>query len=215
MKSPKILSIDRILSVAGVVIALIALYFSWEANRIAEQQIRAKVIAVSSSYTGASERNFVITNGIGHDFTCTHKLRLSNLGGAPASLVKWKATLHYLDNSVSLTGEQPYSLDSVDMNDYIKSFLIDFVTRDTQNNEQTFPIQVPAYSTVEVYVRARFSVWQDVSFFYPPYDYYAFLEPGAEYTGLNPVEVSLSFITSANQEVAESARALCIYMKPR
>ena len=121
MKSPKILSIDRILSVAGVVIALIALYFSWEANRIAEQQIRAKVIAVSSSYTGASERNFVITNGIGHDFTCTHKLRLSNLGGAPASLVKWKATLHYLDNSVSLTGEQPYSLDSVDMNDYIKS----------------------------------------------------------------------------------------------
>ncbi|MEM4234691.1 MAG: hypothetical protein QXU75_06055 [Candidatus Methanomethylicaceae archaeon] len=214
----KPLSVERILSITGVIISLVALYFSWEANRIAEQQIKAKVIAVSSSYAGASEREFSITNGLGHDFTCTHKLRLSNLGGASASLIRWTATLFYKGESVRLSGEQPYSLDSKDMNDYIKSFLVDFVqpeTRSGQNNEQTFPIQVPAYSTVEVYIRARFSVWRDVSFFYPPYDYYAFLEPGQDYTGLSPVEISVSFITSTGQEVAESPRALCLYMQPR
>ncbi len=211
------ITLEHLLGITSTLLSLIALFFSWQATQIAKQQAQANVIPVSSSYVGGSAEQFNATNGVGYSFTCTQKLRLSNLGGAGASLVKWQANLYYQDRIATLQGEQPYPLDSVNMDDEIQSFLIEFVDLSKEYSQstasQTFPIQIAPYSTVEVWVKARFSVWRNTSYFYPPYDYYAFLEKGANYSDLIPAEVSIQFTTSTNQQVIESPRALCVFMK--
>jgi hypothetical protein len=215
-KSAKVnLDFEKLLVIASAIVSLVALYFAWQANLIARQQITSNVVPISSSYLWASEKAFNMVSGIGHDFECIQKLRLSNLGGAPASLVKWKANLYYHGESASLTGEQPYSLDSVHLNSEVRSFLIEFLDPDDKGNqpiEEPFPIQIPAYSTVDVRVKARFTMLHDVSFFYPPYDLYA-TEKLADTLVLDAAEVSLSFAAANKQEVSESPRAFCVDMR--
>ncbi len=216
-KKNKPITLERLLSILGIAVSLIALYFSWQANRIAEEQTRSNVLAISLSYLGAAqEHNFGNAVRI---FGCTEKLRLANIGGAPASLVKWQANLYYNGQFTSLVGEQPYSLNSANLNNQITSFMISFMDSDTEYSpaelKQTFPIQIPPYSVVEVLVKANITVAGDTNFFYPPYDYYAFVEQGEENYGLDPVEITLGFTTSVNQEVSESPRAICIYMRPK
>ena len=214
-KSKKTFFVENFLSITGIIVSSVALFFAWRANQIALQQINSNVVALTSSYKWASYEQFNIESGFGYEFNCTQKLRLSNLGGAPASIVKWNAHLYYLDNTLELNGEQPYTLDPVNLNEEIRSFAIEFVDKyEDQSNDDNFPIHIPPYSTDDVYVTARVIIWRDVDFFNPPYDYYEFVENGVEYMGLDPIEVSMSFVTSSGQLVQESPRALCIYIKP-
>lgn len=215
-KSGKPFSIERLFSLVSIVASMIALFFAWQANKIASKQITDHVISPSASYAWAIYEQDKSQPGH-HYFVCDQRIRLSNLGGAGASIVKYDAIMSFKGISVTVSGEQEYPLTSGN-NDIISGFEITFVDGDylqTDIREPLFPIQIPQYSTIDVWTRASFTVDKILAsgdYFYPPYDYYQFLQPGAEYGGLNPVEISFTF-TTVSGKTFSTPNALCIFLK--
>ncbi|MEM4203975.1 MAG: hypothetical protein QXS54_07900 [Candidatus Methanomethylicaceae archaeon] len=209
-------TIEKLVSVFSVVISAIALYFSWQANQIASKQITDHVISPSISYTWAMYMTEASRPPTYHSFVCDQRIRLSNVGGAGTSIVRYTAILSYRDITVEVSGEQDYAL-TTGSNDIFSSFKIDFINDYRQQNstERLFPIDLPPYSTTDIWTRASFIIQKYLTsgdYFYPPYDFYQFLQPGAEYGGLYPVEISYTFTTASNKRVSTST-ALCIFLK--
>ncbi len=214
-KDKKPLSLEMILGLLGVVVSAVALFFSWQANQIASKQITDNVMSPSASYTWAMYDQDKSQSGH-HYFVCDQRIRLSNLGGAGTSVIKYDAFLSYKEKEVRVSGEQEYPLTSGN-GDIFSGFQITFVGDYQKNNigNSLFPVQIPPYSTVDVWTRASFIVEKVLAsgdYFYPPYDYYQFLQPGAEYSGLYPVEISYIF-TMASGKTASTPKALCIFLK--
>lgn len=214
-KDKKPFSLEMLFGLVGVIVSVVALFFSWQANQIASKQITDNVISPSASYTWAMYDQEKSQPGH-HYFVCDQRIRLSNLGGAGTSVIKYEALLSYKDAEVKVSGEQEYPLTS-GMGDIFSGFEIMFVDDYKKNDtgEPLFPVQIPPYSTVDIWVRASFTIEKVLAsgdYFYPPYDFYQFLQPGAEYSGLYPVEVSYIF-TMASGKTASTPKALCIFLK--
>jgi len=214
-KSKKPLSPEMFFGMVSVVVSAVALFFSWQANQIASKQITDNVMSPSISYTWAMYEQDKSQPGHRH-FVCDQRIRLSNLGGASASVIKYDAFLSYKEIEVKVSGEQEYPLTS-GKSDIFSGFEITFVDDYQQNGtgKSLFPVQIPPYSTVDIWTRASFTIDRVLvsgDYFYPPYDFYQFLQPGAEYSGLYPVEVSYIF-TMASGKTVTTPKALCIFLK--
>jgi hypothetical protein len=193
----------------------VALFFSWQANQIASKQITDNVMSPSASYTWAMYEQDKSQSGH-HHFVCDQRIRLSNLGGAGTSVIRYDAFLNYKETEVKVSGEQEYPLTS-GKGDIFSGLEITFVSDYKQNDTEKslFPVQIPPYSTVDVWTRASFTIDKVLAsgdYFYPPYDFYQFLQSGAEYSGLYPVEVSYIF-TMASGKTVTTPKALCIFLK--
>ncbi len=121
---------------ATLVIALIALLISLQANMIGRSQIAPKVILIEAELVkGLPEAS----NDNGHfcfrdpnreeppflvcpsELFCIHQFRIANLGGARTSIIDFEATISYLDQKILLKGEGT-------------SFASDFASNKEQDN---------------------------------------------------------------------------------
>lgn len=207
---------DKWIDVLALAVGVVALFFSWQANQIASRQVTDQVIPISSNYSWATYKQTTATY---YDFSCVQRTRLSNLGGAGTSIVRYEATVYFKGVSTSVAGEQAYPMATAKLGDVLTGFRVEFVDKDTlepNSKEPLFPVTVASFSTVDVWTRESFAITTTLTsgdFFYPPYDYYSFLQPGSKYGDLSPVEISFAFKTASGKTVAATPKALCIFLK--
>jgi len=211
------IKLERFIGVIGIVLSLIALFFSWQANQIASQQIKDNVFSPSSIYEWATyEQEHSSVNS--QDFVCIQRTRLSNLGGANSTIIKYDSTLYFKGKSATVSGEQEYVQNTAQLENFISGFRVEFVdgkTLETNSSGGLFPVAIPSNSTVDIWTKVKFAInanLESIEYFYPPYDYYSFLEQGAKYHDFSPMEISFTFTTASGKTVI-TPKALCIFVK--
>lgn len=88
------------ISLLALLVGIIALILSWQANRISLQAISPNIVVLDTNRGGSGSKPM---SGC-YRIWCITSVRLVNLGGAPTSIVSYTATYSYLDSKVTYEG---------------------------------------------------------------------------------------------------------------
>lgn len=226
------LNVERIISIAALIIGFLALYFAWDANRVAREaneisfrQATPKVIPLSVEYSVGA---FTEKENGERWISCATTIRLSNVGGASTDIVEQETTVYLdgLQQAVSSTGAYAYA--EQPLNESVGSLEVVFIERgvvkgliqDAMSQENvdrsaqlSFPVRIDAYATIELFPRISFTVdssrstWDPMknnpqAFMYDP----KLIEDHA------PVDVVYTFKLATGQ-IVTSPRTTCFYIK--
>lgn len=97
---PKFLNrhLDRILNLLALIAAVIAVGLSSNANRIALEQVPARVVILGIAYDGGAYGNFSESS----QATCVFNISVANLGQRRDEILGYEAFVYYRDNLVHL-----------------------------------------------------------------------------------------------------------------
>ena len=116
-----VITVELWLSILSFIIASVAIYFSWQANQIANtenelisQQITDQLVISEVSQYGGNVLSKItpetLDGGValypdGENYAyCSHKIRLSNNGGSSASILNFSVRASYLEETAFLDG---------------------------------------------------------------------------------------------------------------
>jgi hypothetical protein len=220
--------LDRWISVLALVIGIMALFFSWQANKIASKQTTPQVVVLEADrswdYTSWSPDSSNPESE--EDAVCSHRIRLANLGGAATSIVGYKASISYRDEELTIEGfggayAHPQREESISIIQAPQTLLVADETPLEYpgawlNTEYSLPIPflIDSYTAVDIASNMRFGFdgtanqigspsWNDrESFLYNP--------PLLE--GFEPILVSYT-LQLASGESIETEKIPCWYIK--
>jgi len=223
-----------ILGGLGLITAIIALLFSWDANRIAREanSINAKLVnPIISILDFQNVLSFRVTRPetatmpVSHIY-CIYKVEMTNLGGASTAIVSKVVNVMFNGKGFPVSGDTiAYSSQAEDsLNDYFSSFDV-LTTKDSlpywestsENAEQKqaeFPYHLDSFTTAVLY--------EQVSFVFKPSPT---IEPGDFYTTDDLIyrksqltnshhELQIEIIyTLSNGEQVSTPSGICGYLK--
>ncbi len=220
-----------VISIGGIVISLIALFLSFQANRIAKESNNIAVlertpqIVVLDSQKSTSF-NFSYSPGRA---ACYHVLRVVNMGGAKASIVEITADINYKRNKITVDqiGDAPY-LPKKNLTNTLSDFRL-FIFSNTnpyvrelgsspnKDDLQEFPIEIGAQSVVNIYLEIDLLVDKE---FYAletpnrdnPNDVFTYAPEALK--DFDPIEVTFHLMPAIGQS-AMSESISCIYAQER
>ena len=134
------------LDLTAVVIALVALFFSWQANMIGQSQITPKIVLIDAKSVGNLPSSLYSFNGhlcmygatkdqppaprivctVQDNLYCVHQFRIANLGGANTSIVDFEATISYLDQKMFIKGNGEPTVSMFEQGKYFWKSTISF-----------------------------------------------------------------------------------------
>lgn len=176
---------ETLLSVLALVIGIIALYLSWQANQITKSNVISRIELNHAEYTW-SER-FVVT-GIPDAIICAHKIRLTNLGGAATSILEARATIYFRDNELDAYSSEGELYFPEYMEDINPLYIVLMTNKDeserptsyshlSDENRQPFlPMKIEGFSTVDF--AGRFTFHTESPSIYLLYDHDLWSNPG-------------------------------------
>ena len=217
------LSLSTLLAIISTLTAVAALIFSWQANVISSKQATPKVVLLSADLNGVG--TFPTGAADGGAIGCAQLIRLANLGGTATSITNFGVQVRYKDSQFHATSNRNALVYEGSVDPRLAGFKFGLVKPDsiqhiedsefTDPSEYTdFPIQVSAYSTVEINSFAQ-TYSQGNSFqigdLEAPYGPEQEQHPVSPH-GLPPLEISYSF-TTADGQVVTTPFMICFWMK--
>ncbi len=226
------LNVERIVSIIALIVGLFALYFSWDANRVAREaneislrQVTPKVIPLSVEYASGA---FVEKENGKRWISCATIVRLSNVGGASTDIVEQEATVYFdgLQQAVSSTGAYAYAkqplADAIGNLDvvFIERGVVKGLIQDTMSQENidtstqlAFPVRIDAFATIELFPRISLMVDSSRSTWDPmKNDPQSFMYDPKVIEGHMPLDVVYTFKLASGQ-IVTSPRTTCFYIK--
>jgi hypothetical protein len=206
--------VEILLASVAVAISVFALYFSWQANEIAKQQIVPKVVLISAVSYGITIDHGVDDNRI----SCNQVIRVSNLGGAGTSISSYQVDFYFGAKKASFDSLFPYiglnDTKEVDLSPRMGDFEIYLLRGDAdvnspivlKDNELPIPFNMEAYTTYEIKGTFSFTLFGKLPDFSGP-EYFTF-NPEI----LKPLLVAYTFITPSGQRVT-TPPVVCMYFK--
>lgn len=227
-------SLERILALAGLATGLIALFFSWQANKLANESNKLaerqttpqlEVLWIRNNWTDRITGNMTQVG-------CDHMIRLYNPGGAPATITGHTAELHYRGyvlrfGSVKVVAAVRHDLIPNTVN-LAESYLLTPEDEAKQRNSEepppqfqffslydplTLPIQLEAFTAWDVVNRVVLSLdalldSKDFTYGDPSYNNY---DPNI-LENYAPVELSITFVLASGQSVTTPV-VTCLYLE--
>jgi|GEM_PF-5745712 len=92
-------------SIIGLIMGIISLYFSFEANRLAGLASDAALRQVTGQIELIYFEDWVSFNRNQNTLVCTYQARLSNQGGAPETIVDFDVSVTYNNQSVKFASD--------------------------------------------------------------------------------------------------------------
>jgi hypothetical protein len=223
------ISLDKLLGVLALAVGMVALFFSWKANRIAEeansiasQQLTAQVVVLSSDYNGGGFQKSQDRDQ--YSVRCRQVIRLSNLGGAATALVGYEAEIHYKDAELRVSSEDASVVSTETVSPTMRNFQFVFLDKDTLSATANFdridpeyyfpfPAQIDAFTTMDIDSAVSFLLdgnYGEGEIDMPQY-VYQYEHPESVY-GLPALEVVYTFKTASGQTIT-TPRTLCLWLK--
>ena len=220
-----------VISISGVVISIIALILSFQANRIAKESnsiaiLEQTPLLVVLDSQKSTSFNFSYSPG---RVACSHILRVVNMGGAKASIVEITADINYKDNKVTVDqiGDAPY-LPKKNLTDALTNlrlfifsnanpYVRELGSSPNDKDLQDFPIEIEPRSVVNIYIEIDLLVDGDAYALETPSrdnpnDVFNY-KPEA-LVGFDPIDVTYHLVPAIGQSVmAESIS--CVYAQKR
>jgi len=220
-----------VVSGGGIVISIIALILSLQANSIAKESNRIAILEQTPQLVvldsqKLSSFNFSYSPGRA---ACFHILRVVNMGGAKASIVGITADINYKDDKVTVDqiGDAIY-LPKKNLTDTLNDLRL-FVFSDTHpygrelgsspnsTDLQKFPIEIEPRSVVNIYIEIDLLVDGDTYALETPNrdnpnDVFSY-KPEA-LVGYDPIEATYHIIPAIGQSVITESLS-CVYAKER
>jgi len=220
------INIDRLFAVIGFLVALIALFLSWQANNISRQQITSQVVVLTTNNYGAILTNLgsaTETTPLQMGFECFQDIRLTNLGGATTAVVAYEATIQFKESTINLSSEEAIAYTKDSFESRIGDFAIALLNEDGDQGYSPrfddyaqkpyllkFPAQIEAFKTIDINQRVRVMTKNSrvisVNFPSPGSSDYTDLQ-----TNFDPLTVAYSLQLSSGQTVL-TPPILCIYV---
>lgn len=211
-------NLDKWLSIITVVMSIIALFFSWQANRLATQQATAQVVALDSIWNGGGYRQ----TETDQKATCKHIFRLTNLGGAPTAITGYKLIISFGQNEIISESSFASRALPEELTPQINSFEIYLFSSDIQidvpelldsQGVLELPYPIEPYDTFDIQTAVNFTYEAVLSLESPSRNdpRYFYYDPMAlkEYT---PMLLTYTFKTSTGKEISSPSVA-CWYIK--
>lgn len=211
-------NIEKWLGIITVAISIVALFFSWQSNRLSSQQANAQVIILDAAWNGGGYR----ATQNGQDATCKHIFRLTNLGGTSTALTSYKVKISFEQNELEFENSFPRIAKPDKLIPQIGNFEIYLLISTSQidipnllDNKDVLEIPHPIepYSTFDIQTAVNFSYDGIGNFESPRYN-----EPKSYYfdpsklEGYTPIMLSYIFKTATGQEIKSPAVG-CWYVK--
>lgn len=223
------IDIDRLLGMVTVVISIVALLLSIQANRIAAGQASENVVVLSSKMRGTGQ----LSDETGLNmFVCRHAITVFNFGGVSTSLIDWSAKIRFEEEEIHIDAATPL-FDTPSLDGRMHGFSVNFTDGKALDRyrvkagdgtigldtpvfrEATFPLEreVEARSLSTIYTEIPYTLdgvysWDEMEI---PTRLSEYENPQSLY-GLSPVEVSYEF-TTASGNVVSSPYTPCFYLK--
>jgi hypothetical protein len=214
---------NKWLEITTLIIAVIALFFSWQANSIAQRQSSDKVLVLDVQPIGSDfyyEEN--ISTG-----SCEHRIRLANLGGANASIVNLEAIISSPKEKFHLsgTGDATIKSDAAFMNltDIFISFYENkvpasvfspesynvFNTESNRYAQLSIPMKIEGHATIDIYSYLKFH--QDISVIPHGISFWDFNgDPPRELSNEDiPIEITYLITLSSGEQIT-SPKSICM-----
>lgn len=176
---------DRLLSILAFLTGLTALYFSWEANRIARENSTPSVVVLLTSHDPTGFIETISINAVqlseADTVMCTSRIRLSNSGGASTALTNYTLIASSIDTGelISYTATDSVAFAPAPKTRPLSNmvaYLVRPESRDVELAEQFWggtssipgsgikteyllpmPAPLPAESTLDLHVRSVFT----------------------------------------------------------
>lgn len=209
--------IETWVSIITACVSVIALFFSWQANRIASKQASSQVVVLDATWNGGGSHQ--VENN--QQATCVHLFRLSNLGGVSTSLVGYKVRIAFRDSRLEFRSSFPILVKPDDLTPSIRDFEIYFFPASTSIDFPTplttgllqFPRKIEPYETFDIQTAVNFQYDSSLSLESARYN-----EPKSYWyrpeilEGYTPVLLQYTFEMSSGQEVV-APNVVCWYIK--
>jgi len=218
MSKEKKKAVETWISVVTAAVSIIALFFSWQANRIATQQSTAQIVILDTSWNGGGYRQ--IDNRM--KATCKHIVRITNLGGVATAISSYRVNISLGKKALSFESSFPIIVKPDDISSQLGDFEILLMSRDTlvdfpdiSNPEGilSLPFKLEPHTTYDIQVAISFyydgNLYLESAKYNEPDSYYyapKILE------GFTPIQVVYTFITASGQ-TASSSQVACWYVK--
>lgn len=205
-------------AVVTAAVSVVALFFSWQANKIASQQSTAQVVVLNTSWNGGGYRQIDSRMKA----TCKHIVRITNLGGVATAISGYRVKISFGQETLNYESSFPIIVKPNDISPQIRDFEILLMSRDAQadfpdvSNPQdvlSLPFKLEPYTTYDIQVAVSFfydgNLYLESSKYNEPDSYYyapQILE------GFTPLQIMYTFITASGQSTSSSPVA-CWYIK--
>jgi len=160
--------LDKWIELLTLIVAVIALAFSWQANSIARQQVASNISIVN---TWPMERHTYIDQQKIYA-TCTEKMRIQNRGGAPAAILGYDIFFSVGGDVGTLTPDEQGEGKVRPMVGYGEQgkqiWLLEALVLDENTTVPNdilipveavpFPIEIAAFGTVDIKVTTRWVI---------------------------------------------------------
>ncbi|MBI5839591.1 MAG: hypothetical protein HZB19_05760 [Chloroflexi bacterium] len=213
---------ERWISIITVGASIIALFFSWQANKRASQQATPQILVLDTTWNGGGYHSIES----GQQATCKHIVRLTNLGGISTAITGYRVGIFLQQNEISNALEFESSFSTIIKPDRltpnIRNFEIYLLLNTSQvdvpnpfDNKDVLelPYRIEPYSTFDIQTAVNFSYDANLKLESPRYN-----DPGSSYyapsvlEGYTPITLVYVFET-ANGQVIMSPTVACWYIK--
>jgi hypothetical protein len=152
----RIFKFETWISILALITGVAALLFSWQANQIAKQQITSEMAILDivnvppliDVYLAAIDVDDRMVSSHG---SCTQRIRLTNLGGAPASLIGYKAEVSFEDKRNILVSRKSTKIQGSELFAPVFNAFELVITNDDSTDEWTsLPVKIDAYETLDI-----------------------------------------------------------------
>lgn len=169
------IKIEVLLSIIALITGIVSLLFSCQANQIARQQITSEmaILDVTDPYAPKGEgqvdvyysvANIDLEQGIIYgSVSCEWRIRLTNLGGAPTSLIGYKAEVSFGNEKTILESRKSTEIQGSNLfNRGINSFELSITNAENQETPITdvwinMPIKIDAFETLDITAMLAFN----------------------------------------------------------
>jgi hypothetical protein len=210
-------NIKKLLSVASLILSIVALFFSWQANKFSHHDGATQVLILDTSWRDSRYHNIES----GKEATCVHTIRLSNLGGTSTALTNFKANISLEQSELTVENSFGGKVTRDQLTPRIGFFQIYLFPNETQidissplnsNGILEFPYAIEPFSTVDIQVGISFRYDFVVSLESPLYkEPNSFYYDPSKLEGYAPMMVSYTFKMATGEE-AKSPSVACWYV---
>ncbi len=208
-------NIERWLGIITVAISIIALFFSWQSNRLSSQQATAQVVVLDATWNGSDYHEI----GNGQAASCQHIFRLSNLGGVSTALTSFKVKISFRQSELTFENSFAHMVKPDELTPQIHYFEIFLYSGDNaptlfnSEGELELPYKIEPYSTFDIQTAIIFMYRSELTFESPRYnEQKSFWYNPSMLEGYTPMMLSYTFKTAAGQEI-NSPSVTCWYIK--
>lgn len=226
------LKVDRIISVVAVFISAIALVIAFQSNRIASRQASPEIAIVELSEVESGESPISVERWK-RDYSCKHRLRLTNLGGAATAIVGYQVNVFYDGrSSVSPQSGDNHAQAQLDLIEGLQLYGSRFIAKDAPVDVEfvpeaimleeiypSLPIGLEAYNTVDLMTVSMFRADTRYVDLLSSVDYYEDLANDFLYWSWNPVDegykpIEYSYtLYLATDQALSTPRATCYLVR--